>query len=131
MAVGGGGGGGGGIPAQWPSAGSQDLATQLNLLIQSSSRNMRDLIETLAGFRSFGEFTWPAASTVTVTDANVRSNSVIQWTPLNDAAAAMIASATRSPYIQTRTAGTSFTLSTVSAAAVGTEEFEYILFNPI
>lgn len=74
---------------------------------------------------NIGQFTCGAAATTVVNDANVTASSHIDLTPLNAAAANMVAGAT-SPYISARTAGVSFTVATASGgAAAGTEQFSY------
>lgn len=74
---------------------------------------------------SIGTFTCGAAASTVVADVNVTASSHVTLTPLNAAAANMVAGAT-SPYISARTVGVSFTVTTASGgAAAGTEQFSY------
>jgi hypothetical protein len=78
-----------------------------------------------------GTFTCTNAATTTVSDqaAAVLATSVITLMPTN-AAAATLMSGAKSLYVSTRTAATSFVVSTADAsAAAGTETFEYIIHN--
>jgi hypothetical protein len=79
--------------------------------------------------RKRGSFTLSAAATTTVNDTDVTATSTIMLMPTNAAAATLMGSA-KALYISARTAGTSFAVSTASAAAAaGTETFEYQLCN--
>jgi hypothetical protein len=78
-----------------------------------------------------GTFTCTNAATTTVSDqaAAVLATSVITLMPTN-AAAATLMSGAKSLYVSTRTAATSFVVSTADGnAAAGTETFEYIIHN--
>lgn len=72
-----------------------------------------------------GSFTLAAAATTVVNNANVTALCKIILVPTNAAAATLMGS-NKALYISTRTAGTSFTVATASAAAAaGTETFDY------
>jgi hypothetical protein len=91
------------------------------------------LVTTLQNIfpRTFGTFTLAAAATTTVTEPAVKANSDIQWTPKNAAAGTLLGSA-KSLYVSAITPGVSFTVATASgAAAAGTEQFSYVLSNPV
>lgn len=77
--------------------------------------------------RKYGTVTLAAANATTVSDTNVGATSVITLMPTNAAAATLMQGAS-SLYVSTRTAQTSFVVSTADgSAAAGTETFEYIL----
>ncbi len=79
--------------------------------------------------QSSGTVTWPAASSVTVADANVTADSRIFLQATNASAGTLVAGAT-SPYISARSAGVSFTVTTASGgAAAGTETMNYLIVN--
>lgn len=76
-----------------------------------------------------GTVTLAAAASTTVTNAAILVSSFISLTPINAAAATLVGSA-KSPY--TVAADGSFTISTANAAAaVGTEVFNYAVFNAL
>lgn len=98
------------------------------------NQQMGNLINTLSRVLpfsgAFGTFTCAAAATTTVTNASVAANSVILLMPTNAAAGTLMGSA-KSLYVSTRTAGTSFVVSTANAtAAAGTEQIAYVVLNP-
>ena len=69
-----------------------------------------------------------AASTV-VPQPAIKSNSVIQLTPTNASAATLMGSV-KSPYISAIVAGASFTITTASSTAAGTETYSYTNNTP-
>lgn len=84
---------------------------------------------TLEAERKRGTFTMDAAATKTIADTDVRANSVIVLMPTNLAAGTLMGSV-KSLAVTTRTAGTSFVVSTADGlAAAGTETFEYLILN--
>lgn len=107
-----------------------NIATNGNLLVQNISKLITTLTGLLPFGGAFGTFTCAASATTTVTDVNVKTNSVILLMPTNAAAGTLQGSA-KSLYISTRTLNTSFVVSTASAAAAaGTETFSYIIISP-
>ncbi len=106
----------------------QNLETQQRLMIVAIN-GLRDAILTVFP-RITGTFTLSAAATTTVPNTSVTSTSIISLTPLNAAAATLMAGA-NSLYVSARTSGASFTVSTAGGgAAAGTEQFSYMLVNP-
>ena len=108
-----------------PSAGPQDVVIQLKAIVQQ----LTHLVNAINGRVTFGTFTMPAAATLTIVQPAVLGNSVIQLTPTNASAAALQGSA-KSLYISAIVAGTSFTVSTASGNAAGTEVFAYTINSP-
>lgn len=111
------------------AASLDDLATNGKLLNQ----NISLLIQTLQSiFRNTGTFTWNGASaTTTVLNAAVTATTQVLLIPTNAAAATLMGS-NECPYVSSRVAGTSFTLSTAAGtAAAGTETFFYVLITPV
>jgi hypothetical protein len=74
-------------------------------------------------------FTCAAAASTTVNNANVTAYSLITLIPVNTAAATLMGSA-KALYQSATVNGVSFTMTTANgAAAVGTEEFAYMIFD--
>lgn len=115
---------------------TSEIVTVLNL----GNKNMSLLIQTMQGIatslsalvgQSTGTFTMTATATRTVTDVNVKADSIIQLMPTN-ATAGTLMGGTRSLYVSARSAGVSFTVATASGvAAAGTENFSYLVTNPV
>lgn len=106
---------------------TDDIANKL----QASNQLMAKLVAIFSNLfpRSTGSFTMAAAATKTVTDANVTTSSIIMLMPTNAAAGTLMGSA-KSLYVTT--AAGSFLVSTASAAAAaGTENLSYAVFNPL
>ena len=106
-----------------------DVVTQLSAGVRVQSK----LVQTVMGLaqQSIGQFTWPAAVSTTITNANVTANSHISLSALNSAAGTLVGS-NKSWYVSARVTGTSFTVSTASGvAASGTEQFSYLITNPL
>lgn len=79
--------------------------------------------------RSIGTFTMAAATSKTVTDANVTAGSFVSLTATNAAAATLMAGANA---LYVSTASGSFVVATAGGgAAAGTETFAYSVTNPI
>lgn len=110
-------------------AGNYDLVNQAIGVNQNLAKLISTLANAFTGKVSQGTFTMAAAATKTVSDANVKATSAIIWSPTNAAAGTLEGSANKL-YLSTIVAGTSFTVSTSSAAAAaGTETFSYIIVN--
>jgi len=110
------------------SASLDDLATNGKSMVQQ----LGAIYSVLLGiFRNTGTFTCSAAATTTVTNTAVVATSKVLLIPTNAAAATLVGS-TKSPYVSTVTAGTSFVVSTASGvAAAGTETFFYVVITPV
>lgn len=108
--------------------GLADIATALT----NANKNSAALMEALQAIfpRVSGTFTMAAAATLIVTQPEVTATSIIVWTPTNAAAGTLQGSA-KCLYLSARTAGASFTVATASGGnAVGTEVYQYFLWNP-
>lgn len=107
-----------------------NIATNGSIGNQLLGQLIQTLTTVLPFSGAFGTFTCSAASSTTVTNASVASNSIILLTPTNAAAATLQSGAT-CLYLSARTAGTSFAVTTASGgSAAGTETFQYIIINP-
>ena len=102
-----------------PSAGPQDVVIQLQGIVQQLS----NLVAAIKGRITFGTFTLSAGTTTIITQPAVQSNSQINLTPTNAAAAAL------NVFPSAIVAGTSFTITSTSPAA-GTETFTYTVNTP-
>lgn len=109
------------------AASLDDLATNGKLIINQLSAIYTALVNI---FRNTGTFTCSAAATTTVANTAIASTSRVLLIPTNAAAATLVGS-TKSPYVSTVTAGTSFVVSTASGAAAGTETFFYVVITPV
>lgn len=75
-----------------------------------------------------GTFTLANATVTVVTQTLIAVNSKVFFTPTNATAALTLR--TQGLYHATNSAGTSFSVSTQTGAALGTEQFEYLVFGP-
>lgn len=96
------------------------------------NKNLGELISVLrsafVGNASQGQFTCSASGSITITDANVKANSVIILNDVNSEAATLQGSANRLYVdITTIVPGVSFTVKTASSTAAGTEKFQYVI----
>ena len=106
-----------------------DLVNQAVGVNQNLSKLISTLGNAFVGKASQGTFTMAAAATKTVTDANIKSTSLVLWTATNAAAGTLEGSA-KKLYLSALAAGTSFTVATASGvAAAGTETFSYLIVN--
>jgi hypothetical protein len=109
------------------SAGVTDVVTQLQGIVSQ----LTALVKAINGRNIYGSFTMPNASSLTITQTGIKSNSTITLTPLNAAAGTIMGSAV-SLYISSIVAGTSFTVATASGGAAGssTGQFAYTILTP-
>lgn len=95
------------------------------------NNNLGRLVQLMASRFALGAFSGSfkcAASTMTtVTDANVKANSVILLMPFGTAAASLEAGANK-PVVTALNAGVSFVITGAGAAA-GTEQYFYVIVN--
>ena len=105
-----------------PTAGPQDVVIQLQGIVQQLS-NLVAAFKAL-GAIAFGTITLSAGTTTTVAQSSVQANSQITLTPTNASAAVLFS------YISAIVPGTSFTITTTTAAA-GTETFTYSVNSPV
>lgn len=122
-------GGGNGLqsPMMGSMSGTDDIANKLQL----GNQLMGKLVGIISNLfpRTISVFTMAAASSKTITDANVTTSSLITLTPTNAAAATLMGSA-KALYV-TAAAG-SFTVTTANAAsAAGSETYTYAVQNLI
>jgi hypothetical protein len=104
------------------------IETQQRLMIVAIN-GLRDAIVNSFP-RITGTFTLSAAATTTVPNTSVTSTSIISLTPMNAAAATLMAGA-NSLYVSARTSGASFAVSTAAGgAATGNEIYNFMLVNP-
>lgn len=104
----------------------EDLVSTL----QGVVRNIGQL--TIAVQNAFprvnGTFTLSNATTTVVTQPSVGASAIITLTPTN--AAAALLQRTAGVYVSAIVAGTSFSISTQSGTATGSETWSYYAFNP-
>ena len=118
-------------------ASSEQIGGVLNSIATNTSNSVQQLgllIQTLNTILPFSgayvSFTCAAAATTTVTNSNVKANSLILLMPTNAAAGTLQGSA-KCLYVSARTASTSFAVTTANAAAAaGTETFSALIANP-
>lgn len=101
-----------------------DVFSQLSNI----SQQMGAWVKAYNGRNVSGSFTLSAGTTTVVSETNTTSNSVIGLNPTN--ASAALIERTAGLYVSAYTAGTSFSVSTQSGSAAGTETFNYVMFNP-
>lgn len=111
------------------------MASQDAMLLQAQglNQNLAKLVGVMqsrfALSATTGTFNLAAAASTTVTDVNIKANSIVLPVP-NTAAAATIMGGAQSLYVSAKAAGTSFTVSTANgAAASGGQAFSYIILN--
>lgn len=93
--------------------------------------NIGQLVQVIQNVlpRINGSFTLSAATTTVVTQPEIASNSMVFFTAIN--ATAALTQRTAGLFHSANTAGTSFSISTQSGTAIGTERFEYSVINPV
>ena len=75
-----------------------------------------------------GSFTLANATVTVVSQSAVQTNSVVFFTPTNATAALTVRTA--GLYWSNTTTGTSFSVSTQTGSAIGTETFKYVVITP-
>lgn len=103
-------------------------ADDINSTLQNIVRQLGLWVAAFNGRAVFGTFTLSNATTTVIGQPNTAANSVIAFTPTNATAALTQRSA--GVYLSALAAGTSFSVSTQSGTAQGTETFSYIMMNP-
>lgn len=76
-----------------------------------------------------GSFTLGNATTTVVTQSGITASGFPLLTPFNATAALLLR--TQGLYVSAVTAGVSFSVSTQTGVAAGSEAFKYIVFNPL
>lgn len=83
-----------------------------------------DIQKALNNIQAEASFTMAASTSKTIADARVTATSHISLTPTNAAAATLMAGSA-ALYVSARVSGVSFTLTTITGSAAGTETFTY------
>lgn len=109
------------------AGGGSDFSAGISTL-QNIARNIALLVQAYSGRLVGGTFTLAAATTTVVTQTAVKSNSIVSLTPTN--ATAALTQRSQGIYHSANSVGASFSVSTQSGSALGTETFEYIVFTP-
>mgnify|MGYP001570164330 CR=1 FL=1 len=100
-------------------------------VMKGGVQNLGQLVNVIQNIfpRTIGTFTLSNATVTVVTQPAVKANSVVFFTPTN--ATAALVQRTMGLFHSASTAGASFSISTQSGTAAGTETFEYVVINPI
>ncbi len=117
----------GGFGGGFDRPGGADV-TAINSTLQNIARQMGLWVAAFNGRVVGGTFTLTNATTTVVTQTAVAANSILSLTPTNATAALTVR--TQGLYHSASTTGASFSISTQSGSATGTETFEYLLFTP-
>jgi len=104
----------------------QDINSTLQGIVRNLSQWNQNLLAVLP--RINGTATLTAGASTVVTNASVAANSQVIFTPTNAAAALLLR--TNGLYVSAVTSGASFTLTTQTGVAGGTETFSYSVINP-
>ena len=113
-------------PWQAATTGPQDVVIQLQGIVQQLSNLVA--ATKLANALTFGTFTMTAGASTIVAQPAAQSNSVISINPTNAAAATLVR--VNGVFISAIVSGTSFTVSTDTGSATGTETFNYLINTP-
>jgi len=100
--------------------------------LADGNQNMSKLITVIQAIfpRVTGTFTLNGTATTTISQAAVKANAVVWWTPTN-AAAGTIEGSAKKLFLASVTAATNFVVTTSNAGTTaGTETFQYVVFNP-
>lgn len=107
-----------------PNAGPQDVVTQLQGIVTQ----LTALVAAINGRVVSGTITLTAGASTVVAQPAVQSLSTIVLTPTNAAAANLLR--TDGLFVASKIPGTSFTLTTGTGSAAGTETFAYSINTP-
>lgn len=112
-----------------PSVGIGDLVTTLKI----ANQNMSLLIQTIMAIfpRVTGTFTAAAAATTTVANTSATSSAIVVLVPTNASARTLQAGANMLS-VSAVSGGSGFTAVTAGGgAAAGSEQFSYVVINPV
>ena len=98
--------------------------------MKGAVQNLSQLITTISNTfpRINGTFTMSAGASTVVGQTSISASSIVLYFPTNAAAALLLRSS--GLYLSARTVGASFTLTTQTGVAAGTETFQYVVVNP-
>lgn len=99
--------------------------------MQGGVRNLGQLTLAIQNMlpRVTGTFTLSNATTTVITQPSIAANAVVSLTPIN--ASAALIQRTAGLWHSATVAGTSFSISTQSGSAAGTEQFSYCVINVV
>lgn len=100
----------------------------INSTLQNVARQLGQWVTAFNGRVTLGTITLSVGTTTVVTQPGVTANSFVSFTPTNGTAA--LTQKASGLYVSAYSAGVSFSMSTQSGAALGTETFSYIVWNP-
>jgi hypothetical protein len=100
----------------------------INSTLQGIARQMGAWVAAFNGRIVSGSFTLAGGTTTVVSQASVTANSIIVFSPTN--ATAALTQRSGGLYLSARTAASTFSISTQSGTTIGSETFNYLLFNP-
>lgn len=100
----------------------------INSTLQSIARQLGQWVAAFNGRITVGDMQLSNATTTVVSEPATTANSFISLSPSNTTAA--LTQRTNGLYISAQSAGASFSVSTQTGQASGTETFTYIVFNP-
>ena len=116
---------------------SSNIVVAINALtttMGSTSANLVTAVNAVASaviaafLPATGSFTLANATVTVVSQSAVQTNSVVFFTPTNATAALTVRTA--GLYWSNTTTGTSFSVSTQTGSAIGTETFKYVVITP-
>ena len=108
---------------------SDDMASIGRAIVENLAQLNSTFLAFLGVSGICGSFTFTAAASVVVSEPLVTANSFIFLQATNAAAGTLVGS-NESPYIASKSAGVSFTVTTAAGtAAAGGETFDYLLVN--
>ncbi len=103
-------------------------ADDINSTLQGIARQLGAWVAAFNGRLVSGSFTLTGGTTTVVSQSSVTANSVIVFSPTNSSA--VLTQNAGGLYISARTAASTFSVSTRSGTTLGSETFNYTLFNP-
>lgn len=101
----------------------------INSTAQGVARQIGQLVLAFQGRMLSGSFTLAAGTTTVVAQASAKANSVVIPFATNTSAA--LIERTAGLYNSAISPGTSFSMSTQSGTAAGTETFNYLMLTPL